>query len=102
MKNYELVVIIQDNESIVNETVKEIQDILASKEIKINNQNNWGSRKLAYPIKKQNNGFYILFEITGPGNNVKDIEKSLIIKENILRFRIFKEEPAPKEEKKHE
>ncbi len=102
MKSYDLVLIIQDNESIVNETVKEIQEILASKKINILNQNNWGSRKLAYPIKKQVNGYYILFSISGDGKDVKDIEKNLIIKDNILRFRIFKEEPEPKEEKRHE
>ncbi|MDD5066196.1 MAG: 30S ribosomal protein S6 [bacterium] len=102
MNSYELVVIVKDSEPVVNETVKEIQEILASKEIKVVNQNNWGSRKLAYQINKENNGYYIIFNISGDGENVKSIEKNLTIKENILRFRIFKDEPKKIKEKKNE
>lgn len=102
MNSYELVLIVRDNEAAISESVKEVEEILASKEIKITAQNSWGSRKMAYPIKKETNGHYIIFNISGKGPDIKSIEKNLAIKENILRFRIFKEEVRARKEKKHE
>lgn len=91
MNNYDLVVIIKDNENAINEVKKDIDELLKSKDIKTTEQTIWGSKQLAYPIKKEEKGYYIIYHITGPGVEVKAIESTLHIKENIIRFRVFKE-----------
>lgn len=90
MKNYELVLIAKDNENNSAEIVKKIKDLLTSKSIKINNENVWGSKKLAYPIKKENTGYYSILNINGDSQNLNIVEKALRIDENLLRYRLFK------------
>ncbi len=46
----------------------------------------WGKRKLAYPIKKQARGIYILFEFAGNGAAVDELERNLKIDDKILKF----------------
>lgn len=53
----------------------------------------WGKRKLAYAIKKQARGIYILFEYAGSGAVVNELERNLKIDDKILKFMtIFKED----------
>ena len=47
---------------------------------------NWGKRKLAYPIKKQNRGIYVLFEYAGESSIVNELERNLKIDDKILKF----------------
>lgn len=92
MKDYELVVIIKNLESGTEETVKNIKNLLESKNIKINKEDVWGLKTLAYPIKKEKKGYYIIFNISGEIQNIKSVENSLRINENLLRYRLFKYE----------
>ena len=46
----------------------------------------WGARDLAYPIKKQTKGYYVHFEFETEPKVVVDLDKSLKVEENILRF----------------
>lgn len=46
----------------------------------------WGARDLAYPIKKQTKGYYVHFEFETEPKVVIDLDKSLKVEENILRF----------------
>ncbi len=48
--------------------------------------NRWGRKRLAYPIQKKNNGFYINLEFMAPGNVIPQLERSYLLDENILRF----------------
>lgn len=45
----------------------------------------WDERKLAYEIKKQKRGTYIICHYRGPGNSVSAIERDVNLSENILR-----------------
>jgi small subunit ribosomal protein S6 len=46
----------------------------------------WGKRKLAYAIKKQARGIYILLEYAGGGAVVNELERNLKIDDKILKF----------------
>ncbi len=48
--------------------------------------NKWGRKRLAYPIKKKNNGFYTHVEFKAPAAAIQQLEKFLKLDENILRF----------------
>lgn len=45
-----------------------------------------GRRTLAYPIKKKTEGFYILFEIEGSGQEIAELERRMRVNDMIIRF----------------
>ena len=47
---------------------------------------NWGKRRLAYDIRKQREGTYAVFEVSAEPSAVKEFERQLRLKENVLRF----------------
>jgi small subunit ribosomal protein S6 len=46
----------------------------------------WGKRRLAYMIKKQARGFYILIDYAGESAAVNELERNLKINDKILKF----------------
>lgn len=46
----------------------------------------WGKRKLAYPIKKESRGQYTYFVYTGQGEVVQEMERNLRLHDHVLRF----------------
>ena len=61
MNNYETVFILNPvlSEDQIKETVQKYEKFLTSKGAKIVSKEDWGLKKLAYPIKKQKHGFYM-------------------------------------------
>lgn len=45
-----------------------------------------GVKRLAYPIKKRNNGYYVFMYINGPGSFIARLERAVEINDQILRF----------------
>jgi small subunit ribosomal protein S6 len=45
-----------------------------------------GRRTLAYPIKKKTEGFYILFEIEGTGQEIAELERRMRVNDMIIRY----------------
>lgn len=50
----------------------------------------WGSRRLAYPIRKKRNGYYVNLYFQSAGDIVTRLERSLEIDDDILRYITFK------------
>ncbi|NNE71932.1 MAG: 30S ribosomal protein S6 [Rhodothermales bacterium] len=50
----------------------------------------WGSRRLAYPIQKKRNGFYVNMYFRAPGAFIGRLERALEIDDNILRYLTLK------------
>ncbi len=57
---------------------------------KVVKTDNWGKRKLAYPIKKQEHAVYVFYTVDMPGENVRKAERELNITEEVIRFLIVK------------
>jgi small subunit ribosomal protein S6 len=53
---------------------------------KVEKQEYWGLRSLAYRIKKNRKGHYVLLNINSPGKAVQELERQLKINEDVLRF----------------
>jgi small subunit ribosomal protein S6 len=51
----------------------------------------WGRRRLAYPVSKQRDGYYLLMKAEMPATALAEIERSLRLSENVLRFLITRE-----------
>ncbi|MCU1289925.1 MAG: ribosomal protein [Acidobacteria bacterium] len=45
-----------------------------------------GRRRLAYPINKKKEGYYVLFEIEGSGQEIAEIERRMRVNDAILRY----------------
>lgn len=46
----------------------------------------WGQKSLAYEIKKQTRGYYVLFEFCGDGSLVKELERNLNLDDLVLKY----------------
>ncbi len=88
LRQYETVFIMTPvlSDEQMKETVKKYQDILKEKGAEIILNDNWGLRKLAYPIQKKSNGFYHLIEYKAEGDIITGLELALKRDERIIRF----------------
>ena len=88
MNQYETVFILTPvlSEQQMKEAVKKYEDFLTEKGAEIVHRENWGLRKLAYPIQKKSTGFYQLFEFKAPGSIVEPLEVQFKRDERVMRF----------------
>jgi len=78
------------SEDQMKEAVSKFHKLLADKGAEVVFENNWGLRKLAYPIQKKSTGFYYLIEFKADGEIIKDIEVAYKRDERLLRFLTIK------------
>ncbi len=88
LNNYETVFIMTPvlSDEQMKETVKKFQAFLKEKASEIVYENNWGLKKLAYPIQKKSTGFYYLIEFKAEGDIVAELETVYKRDERLLRF----------------
>ena len=88
MNNYETVFILTPvlSDAQVEEAVKKFEDLLKGHNCEIVSRENWGLKKLAYPIQLKKNGFYTLIEFKGEGNVVADLELAYKRDERVIRY----------------
>lgn len=88
MNSYETVFILTPvlSEDQAKEAVQKYESEFKSFGAKIKHSENWGLKKMAYPIQKKSTGFYTLIEFEAEGSTVADIELMFKRDERILRF----------------
>lgn len=88
LNQYETVFIMTPvlSEEQMKETVEKYQKFLISKQAEIVHEDNWGLRKLAYPIQKKSTGFYHLIEFKSEPEIIREWEVTFKRDERILRF----------------
>jgi small subunit ribosomal protein S6 len=88
MNHYETVFILNPvlSEDQIKETVKKFEDFLVSNGAKMISIENWGLKKLAYPIQHKKSGFYHLFEFTAPGEVINSFEVTFKRDERVMRY----------------
>jgi small subunit ribosomal protein S6 len=88
MNHYETVFILNPvlSDTQIKETVKKYEQLLVSKGAKMVSKEDWGLKKLAYPIQNKKSGFYHLFEFTAPGEAVDPFEVEIRRDERFLRY----------------
>ena len=92
MNHYETVFIMTPvlSEDQVKETVKKFVDHIKDNKGKITNEENWGLKKLKYPIQKKKTGFYYLIEFQADGQMINDFEVEFKRDDRIIRWQIIK------------
>lgn len=68
------------------EAVAKFKTLLHEAGAKIRHEEDWGLRKLAYPIQKKSTGFYYLIEFDAPGEAINTLEVGYRRDERVLRF----------------
>lgn len=96
MRNYELVVIFDPSleEEAVDTELSKITSIIEKEKGKISDIDKWGIRKLAYPIKKQESGYYIIIYFNGKNAAITELDRVNKINDKILRHLIVKSEQS--------
>ena len=92
MRNYEIMFILstQLTDEEKQAGVKLVEDTLAKAGAVEIKTEVWGDRKLAYPIKKKENGYYVLTLFQMDGTGLTEVEAKLNITESILKYMIVK------------
>ena len=74
----------------MKEAVEKFKAILAENGATITNEENWGLRKLAYPIQKKSTGFYSLLQFDAEPSVVATLETQFRRDERVIRFLTFR------------
>ena len=89
MNQYEVAVLYHpDLEVDLGKGAARVEKIFTDNGGKIVNTDNWGKRKLAYNVKKQDYAVYVFYTVELPAANVQKVESTLNITDEVLRFLI--------------
>ena len=99
MRDYEVLYIVRADldDDKVQDIVKRVNTLIEKAGGSIERTNVWGKRKLAYEVKHQKEGSYILQDFTIEQDRIPELEAALKITEEVLRHLVVRkpEQPAP-------
>ena len=98
MRNYEIMLVFDASleEDAIGKELKKVTSIIEKGKGTITDSQKWGVRKLAYPIRHQENGYYHLINFTSSETVVNEIDRVNKINDKLLRHLIVKEEKDSK------
>lgn len=90
MKKYEIMYILKANleDAQRKEVIEKVHSLLTNEGAKVTNVNEWGLRDLAYPIKKETKGYYVVIKVECEPNATKEFDRKTKINNNVLRYLI--------------
>ena len=87
MREYELTVLIHpDLEADLEPALKKVRDIVTANKGTIKKEDNWGKKRLAYPISKEDFAVYVYFELELPAEANAKVQQTLNITDEVLRY----------------
>ena len=88
MNTYETVFILNPvlSDEQIKETVQKYEEFLVSKGAEMVSKEDWGLKKLAYPVQHKKSGFYHLFEFKAPGEAIEPLELAFRRDERMMRY----------------
>lgn len=94
MNNYETVFILTPvlSDAQMKEAVEKFKNLLTESGAEIINEENWGLRKLAYPIQKKTTGFYYFLEFKADPSVIEKLEVNFRRDERVIRFLTVKQD----------
>jgi small subunit ribosomal protein S6 len=99
VNQYEIAILYDpDLEVDLEKATSRVEKIFTDNGAKIVNVDNWGKRKLAYPIRKAEMAIYVFYTVEMPGANVQKLESILNITDEVVRFLKAEAEKARKVE----
>ena len=93
MNQYESIIIVNPNlDETALKAVEEKFTGLINENGKVENVENMGKKKLAYEIKKHNEGTYLLFNFEAQPDSIKELERVYRITDDIMKFIVVRKE----------
>jgi small subunit ribosomal protein S6 len=88
MRNYEIIFIVRPDvtEEDVDKLIAQMEGVVAGTGGKLENVEKLGRRRLAYRVRKQREGFYVLFRLQGSGDTVKEFERRLKVIDTVIKY----------------
>ena len=88
---YETIVIINSSieEAQIKDTITKITDLISGHG-KLESTEEWGKRKLAYPIQKQSEGYYVLINFSSNPDFIDELERVYNITDEVIKHIIVK------------
>ncbi len=91
MQEYELTVLVHpDRESELEKALTTVRDLVTNNGGKITKEDNWGKKKLAYKVSKQDFAFYVLMDVELPAQAPLKISNTLNISDDVIRYLLVK------------
>jgi small subunit ribosomal protein S6 len=91
VRQYELVFIVHPDldDDALNEVIAQVSSWISDEDGEITNTELWGKRKLAYPIRKQLEGFYVVMQTEMTMTADSQLERNLTYLEPVMRYSII-------------
>jgi len=91
MQEYELTVLIHpDRESELEKALDTVRSLVTTNGGKVVKEDNWGKKKLAYRVSKQDFAVYVLMDIELPAEAPLKISNALNISDDVIRYLLVK------------
>jgi small subunit ribosomal protein S6 len=92
MREYEAMIIAKADlpEAELSKLTSRWENIIGTDGGEIIRKDNWGVRKLAYPINKQSRGYYVVYDVATTQENIKELDRVLKLDEGVLRSMVIK------------
>jgi small subunit ribosomal protein S6 len=86
MRNYEAVLIFKPESDLLAQGREFMTGLFNDSGCKVINEEEMGEKDLAYEIKKNNKGFYVLYEFESEPENIQGFDKALKLRGEILKY----------------
>jgi small subunit ribosomal protein S6 len=73
--------------------VQQMAEIVAQKQGRMVKQDVWGKRRLAFPVKRFQEGVYVFFTFDGPGDVAAELERRFKQTDAVIRFMTVVKDP---------
>ena len=91
MKDYELTVLVQpDLEPAIDTALEKVRELVTTNGGEVTKEENWGKKKLAYKINKEDFAIYLYMEVKLPANAPLKISNMLNISDYAMRYLLVK------------
>lgn len=94
MRNYELTFIIHPEveDEGITDMLEKVSQFITDGGGQVTRVDRWGRRRLAYPIKKQTEGYYVLMQVQLDPQSIGELERNLKLTEEVIRHLLVRAE----------
>jgi small subunit ribosomal protein S6 len=94
MCNYEFTFIVRSDleDEGMTAVVEKVGQFIADGGGQVTNVDHWGRRRLAYPIQRQKEGYYVLMHVQLDSQSIGELERNLKLTEEVIRYLLVRVE----------
>ena len=103
-RDYELGFIINPevSEEQTGALLERIQQVITNHDGQVMRVNQWGRRRMAYPIKHHRDGFYVFIDMILTPETVFELDRTLNVTEEVIRHMIIRRDPKAVQKEREE